>query len=152
MVFSGNVVVDPGASSLALYLQEMHQWNSSIEEPLHSPTVEKSERQAQDQDLRCQSWPAAKKFSHLQWRRHFQEIWRRPTTPADFGSSFRTTSLHQTTFACWNIRFKTEVCTSSQIPFGSYAMDQRSGDGWFSGWFSWSIRGIQLPNFEVLDV
>ena len=38
------------------------------------------------------------------------------------------------TFAWWKIRFKTEVCTCSQISHGSYALDQRSGVGWFSGW------------------
>ena len=38
---SGNVIVDLLASSSAPYPQEMHQWNSSIEEPLHSSTVEK---------------------------------------------------------------------------------------------------------------
>ena len=57
---SGNVFADPHASSSAPYLQELHQWNSSIEEPLHSSTVEKSERQEQNQDLRCQSGPSAK--------------------------------------------------------------------------------------------
>ena len=49
---SGNVFANPHASSPAPYPQELHQWNSSIEEPLHSSTVEKSERQEQDQDLR----------------------------------------------------------------------------------------------------
>ena len=57
---SGNVFVNPDASSSAPYPQELHQWNSSIEEPLHSSTVEKSERQEQNQDLRCQSGPSAK--------------------------------------------------------------------------------------------
>ena len=57
---SGNVFANPDASSSAPYPQELHQWNSSIEEPLHSSTVEKSERQEQDQDLRCQSGPSAK--------------------------------------------------------------------------------------------
>ena len=57
---SGNVFVNPDASSSALYPQELHQWKSSIEEPLHSSTVEKSERQKQGQDLRCQSGPPAK--------------------------------------------------------------------------------------------
>ena len=56
---SGNVFAKPDASSSARYPQELHQWNSSIEEPLHSSTVEKSERQ-KDQDLRCQSGPSAK--------------------------------------------------------------------------------------------
>ena len=59
---SGNVFADPHASSSAPYPQELNQWNSSIEEPLHSSTVEKSERQQQDQDLRCQSRPSAKKI------------------------------------------------------------------------------------------
>ena len=53
---SGNVFADPQASSSAPYPQELHQWNSS-KEPLHSDTMEKSERQKQDQDLRCQSGP-----------------------------------------------------------------------------------------------
>ena len=57
---SGNVFVNPDASSLAPYPQELHQWSSSTEEPLHSSTVEKSERQEQNQDLRCQSGPSAK--------------------------------------------------------------------------------------------
>ena len=57
---SGNVFANPDASSSAPYPQELHQWNSSLEEPLHSSTVEKRERQKQDQDLRCQSGPSAK--------------------------------------------------------------------------------------------
>ena len=59
--FSGNVFANPDASSSAPYPQELNQWSSSIEEPLHSSTVEKSERQEQDQDLRCQPGPSAKK-------------------------------------------------------------------------------------------
>ena len=90
--FSGNVFANPDASSSALHPQELKQWNSSVEEPLHSSTVEKSERQKQDQDLRCQSGPSvSQKISYLQWRRLFKELWRRPTTTADFGSSFRQT-------------------------------------------------------------
>ena len=57
---SGNVFANPDASSSAPYPQELNQWSSSLEEPLHSSTVEKSERQKQDQDLRCQSGPSAK--------------------------------------------------------------------------------------------
>ena len=33
-------------------------------------------------------WTVSQKLSHLQWRRLFQELWVRPTTTADFGSSF----------------------------------------------------------------
>ena len=34
-------------------------------------------------------WTVSQKFSHLQWRRLIKELWSRPTTTADFGSSFR---------------------------------------------------------------
>ena len=57
------------------------------------------------------------------------------------------------TFACWKIRFKTEVCTCSQ--FRTEAMMWikevemvESVDDLKS---SRSIRGIRMPNFEVLD-
>ena len=59
-----------------------------IEEPLYMSTAEKSDRPERNQDLRCQSGPSAKDFSHLQWRRLFKELWSRPTTTADFGSTF----------------------------------------------------------------
>ena len=57
---SGGDFADPPASSSAPYPQELNQWNSSIEGPLHLSTVEKSERPEQNQDLRCQSGPSAK--------------------------------------------------------------------------------------------
>ena len=57
---SGNVFANPDASSSAPYPQELNPWSSSSEEPLHSSTVEKSERQTQDQDQRCQSGPSVK--------------------------------------------------------------------------------------------
>ena len=57
---SGNVFANPPASSSAPYPQELNQWSASVEEPLHSSTVEKSERPEQNQDLRCQSGPSAK--------------------------------------------------------------------------------------------
>ena len=42
---SGNVFANPDPSSSAPYPQELNQRSSSIEEPLHSSTVEKSARQ-----------------------------------------------------------------------------------------------------------
>ena len=57
---SGNVFANPTASSSAPFPKELHQWNASLEEPLHSSTVEQSERQKQDQDLKCHSGPSAK--------------------------------------------------------------------------------------------
>ena len=72
--------------------------------------MEKSERQEQNQDLRCQSGPSAKDsviFSGGDSSKNYGA----ETTTADF-DKFPTPA----TFACWKIRFKTEVCTCSQFP------------------------------------
>ena len=113
--FSGNVIADPHASSSAPYPQELHQWNSSTEEPLLSSTVEKSERPEQNQDLRCQSRPSAKD----------SVIFRGGVSSKNYGADqqrLQILDLHfdkfltPATFACWKIRFKIEVCTCSQFP------------------------------------
>ena len=113
--FSGNVFANPDASSSAPYPQELHQWNSSIEEPLHSSTVEKSERQEQNQDLRCQSGPSAKDSVILSGgdssKNYGADQQRLQISDLHF-DKFPTPA----TFACWKIRFKTEVCTCSQFP------------------------------------
>ena len=57
---SGNVFADPPASSSAPYPQELNPWGTTIEEPFHMSTAEKSERPEQIRDLRCQSGPSAK--------------------------------------------------------------------------------------------
>ena len=125
---SGNVFENPDASSSAPYPQELHQWNSSLEVPLHSSTVEKSQRQEQDQDLRCQSRPSAKNFSHPQWRRLFKELWGRPTKTADFGSSFR--QIPYTSNICLlEDKIQDRGMYLFTISYGSCAVDLRSGDG-----------------------
>ena len=58
-----------------------------------------------------------------------------------------------TTFASWKIRFKTEVCTCSQFPTEAVLWIKEvemveSVDDLTS---SCSVRGIRMPNFEVLD-
>ena len=75
----------------------------------------------------------SQKFSHPQWGRFFNELWGRPTTSADFGSSFWQISypnnirLQEDKIQDWGMYLFTISC-------GSYALDQRSGDGWISGW------------------
>ena len=112
---SGIFFANPVASSSAVYPQELNQWNSSSEEPLHSSTVEKSERQKQDQDLRCQSGPSAKN----------SEIFSGGDSSKNYGADqqrLQISDLHfdkfpsPATFACWKIRFKTELCICSQFP------------------------------------
>ena len=85
---SGNVFANPHASSSAPYPQELNQWNSSTEEPLHSSTVEKSERPEQNQDLRCQSGPSAKDSVILSGGDSSKNYGADQQTTAYFGSSF----------------------------------------------------------------
>ena len=111
---SGNVFANPVASSSATYPQVLNPWSSRTEEPLHSSTVEKSERQTQDQDQRCQSGQSAKNFV----------IFSGGASLDNYGGDqqrLQISDLHfdkfptPATFACWKIRFKTEVCTCSQF-------------------------------------
>ena len=149
---SGNVFANPDASSSAPYPQELHQWNSSIEEPLHSSTVEKSERQKQDQDLRCQSGPSAKDsviFSGGDSSKNYGADQQRLQTSDLLFDKFPTPA----TLACWKIRFKTEVFACSQ--FLTEAMqwikEVELVDSVDELKSSSSIRGISMPDCEVLD-
>ena len=57
------------------------------------------------------------------------------------------------TFACWKIRFKTEVCSCSQFPTEAmqWIKEVELVDSVEELRSSSSIRGISMPNFEVLD-
>ena len=120
---SGNVFANPVGSSSAPYPQEKKQWSSSIEEPLHSSTVEKSERQKQDQDLKCQPGPSAKNsviFSGGDSSKNYGADQQRLQISDLHFDKFPTPG----TFACWKIGMYLFT-----ISYGSYAIDQRSGDG-----------------------
>ena len=146
---SGNVVANPDASSSALYPQELHQWKSSLEEPLHSSTVEKSERQEQDQDLRCQSGPSAKNsviFSGGDSSKNYGADQQRLQISDLHFDKFPTPA----TFACCKIRFKTEVCTGSQYPTEAmhWIKEVQMVDSVDDLMYSSSFRGIQMPNLK----
>ena len=115
MVYRETFFANPLASSSAPYPQELNQWNSSIEEPLHTSTVEKSERPEQNQDLRCQSGPSAKDsviFSGGDSSKNYGADQQRLQISDLHFDKFPTPA----TCACWKIRFKTEVRTCSQFP------------------------------------
>ena len=145
---SGNVFANPHASSSAPYPQELHQWNSSIKEPLHSSTVEKSERPEQNQDLRCQSGPSAKN----------SVIFSGGDSPKNCGGDQQRLQILDldfdkfptpATFACSKIRFKTEVCTCSQFPTEAmqWIKEVEMVDSVDDLKSSSSVRGISMPNF-----
>ena len=86
---SGNVFAHPQTSSSAPYPQELNStWRKTIEEPIHKSTAEKSGRTRTRPRSEMPVQTVSQRFSHLQWRRLFKELWGRPTTTADFGSSF----------------------------------------------------------------
>ena len=150
--FSGNVFANPAASSSAPCPQELNPWSSHMSEPIHSSTAEKNKNQAPVQDQRCQSRPSAKN----------SVISSEGDSSKNYGADqqrLQISDLHfdkfttPTTFACWKIRFKTEVCTCSQFPTGSMhwikevemvaSLDELKSSS--------SIRGVSMPKFEVLD-
>ena len=114
--------------------------------------MEKSERPEQNQDLRCQSGPSAKDsviFSGGDYSKNYGADQQRLQVSDLHFDNFPAPA----TFACWKIRFKTEVCTCSQFPTEALLWIKEvemveSVDDLRS---SLSIRGISMPNFEVLD-
>ena len=98
-------------------------------------------------------WTVSQKFCHPEWGRIFKELWSRPTTTADFRPSIWQVPYTPATFACWKIRFKTEVCTCSQFPTEAmqWIKEVELVDSVDELRSSLSTRGISMPNFEVLD-
>ena len=84
---SGNVFAHPHASSSAPYPEELNPWGTTIEEPRHMCTAEKSERPEHKSRSEMPVWTVSQKFSHLQWRRLLKELWGRQTKTADLGTS-----------------------------------------------------------------
>ena len=114
--------------------------------------MEKSERQEQDQDLRCQSGPSAKNsviFSGGDSSKFYGADQQRLQISDLHFDKFPTPA----TVASWKIRFKTEVCTCSQFPTEAmhWIKEVEMVDSVDDFKSSSSIRGISMPNFEVLD-
>ena len=85
---SGNVFANPAASSSAPYPQESNPWISNVSE--HTSPHVTSERQTPDTalDPRCQSGPSARNSFVPSEGGFSKNFWGRPTTTADFRSSF----------------------------------------------------------------
>ena len=146
---SGNVFANPHAYSAAPYPLELNPpWKKTIEEPLHISTAEKSGRPERDQDLRCQSGPSAKDsviFSGGDSSKNYGADQQRLQISDLHFDKFPTPA----TFACWNIRFKTEVCTCSQFPTEAiqWIKEVELVDSVDELRSSLSIRGISMPKF-----
>ena len=130
---SGNVFANPHASSSVTYPRELNPWETTIEEPLHVSTAEKSERPEQNQDLRCQSGLSAKDsviFSGGDSSKNCGADQQRLQISDLHFDKFPTPA----TFACWKIRFKTEECNCSQFP--KEAMQWIKEVGWLIQWMN----------------
>ena len=115
-------------------------------------TAEKSERPEQNVDLRCQSGPSAKDsviFSGGDSSKNFGADKQRLQISDLHFDKFPTPA----TFACWKIRFKTDVCTCSEFlaEAKQWIKEVELVDSVDELRSSSSIRGISMPNFEVLD-
>ena len=102
------------------------------------------------QDLRCQSGPSAKDSvsegdSSNDYGAHQQRL--------QISDPHFDKFLIPATFACWKIRFKTEVCTCSQFPTEAmqWIKEVEMVDSVDDFKSSSSVPGIPMPNFEVLD-
>ena len=112
-----------------------------------------SENQTPVQDQRCQSGPSARNSfipSEGEFSKNFGADQQRLQISDLHFDKFPTPA----TFACWKIRFKTEVCTCSQ--FLTEAMqwikEVEMVDSVDDSRSSSSVRGIRmLADFEVLD-
>ena len=150
---SGNVFAHPQTSSSAPYPQELNStWRKTIEEPIHMSIAEKSGRPERDPDLRCQSGPSAKDsviFSGGDSSKNYGADQQRLQISDLHFDKFPTPA----TFACWKIRFKTEVCICSQFPTEAmqWIKEVELVDSVDELRSSSSTRGLSMPNFEVLD-
>ena len=124
-----------------------------MSEPIHSSPAGKNENQTPVQDQRCQSGPSAKSSVIPDERdssKNYEADQQRLQISDLHFDNFPTPA----TFACWKIRFNTEVRTCSQFPTEAMHWIKEvemvdSVDDFLKS--SSSIRGILMPNFEVLD-
>ena len=115
--------------------------------------VEKSEKQTQVQDQRCQSGQSAINSVIFSEGDSLKTLWGRPQQRLQISDLHFEKFTTPATFACWKIRFNTEVCTCSQ--FLTEAMhwikEVEMVDSVDDLMCSSSMREIQMQNFDVLD-
>ena len=112
-----------------------------------------SEDQTPAKDQRCQSGPSVTNSfipGEGKFPKNYQSDQQRLQISDFHFDKFSTPAA----FACWKVRFKTEVCTCSQFPTKAtlWIKEVEMVDSVDDLKCSSSVRGIRMPNFEVLDV
>ena len=143
------------ASSSAPYPQELRQWNPSSEEPFqwistahHHMWWVKAKHLFRIRDASQDRQPV---IQSLLAREDFQKKYGADQQRLQISDPHFDKLSTPATFACWKIRFKTEVCTCSQFPTEAmlWIKEVELVDSVGDLKSSWSVRGIQMPNFEV---
>ena len=156
---SGNVFANPRASSSSLYPGGFNPWISNVTEDTLVLTstgrpVTFGECQIPDTVLipRLQSGPSAENSFDPEEGKFLN----------NYGADkqrLQISELHfdkfptPTTFACWKIRFKTEVCICSQFPTEAllWVKEVKMVESVDDLKSSRSIKGTRGPDFELLD-
>ena len=104
------------------------------------------------QDQRCQSRPSARN-SVIPSEGGFSKNYGADQQRLQVSDPHFDKFPMPATFACWKIRFKTEVCTCWQVPTEAmlWIKEVELVDSVDDLKSSCSVRGIQMPNVEVLD-
>ena len=134
---------NPTASSSAPCPQESNPWSSNVSEHTSPHVMSESQTPVQDRQPEIHSTPVREDFQRTMGQTNkdcrFQVlIFDKFPTPA--------------TFVCWKIRLKTEVCICSQFLTEAvlWIKDVELVDSVDDLKSSCSVRGFQMPNFEVL--
>ena len=156
---SGNVFANPRASSSSLYSWGFNPWISNVTEDTlvlgsTGRPVTCGECQTPDTVLtpRFQPGPSDGNSFDLSEGR-FSNNYGADQQRLQFSDSHFDKFPNPATFACWKKKFKTEVCTCSQFPTEAvqWIKEVEMVDTVDDLKSSSSTRGIQMPNFEVLD-
>ena len=150
---SGNVFVNPAASSSAPYPQKLNSWSLGRAEPIHSSQQRRRLRIGHQFKIKGSSLsgPSAKNpviFSGGDSSKNCGADQQRLQISDLHFDKFPTPA----TFACEKVRLKTEVCICSQFPTEAmHWIKVELVDSVDDLRSSSSTRGISMPNFEVLD-
>ena len=147
---SGNVFANPPASSSAPHPQQSNPWISNVSE--HTSPHVMSDSQTPAQDQRCQSGRSARN-SFIPSEGRFSKKYGADRQRLQISDLHFDKFPTRATFACWKIRFKTEVCTCSQFPTEAmmWIKEVEMVESVEDLKSFCSVRGLRMPDLEVLD-
>ena len=147
---SGHIFVNPPPSSSSIYPGGFNPWIFNVTEHTSPHVMSETEHQFRIRDAKLDRQP---EIQSSPVRETLQRIMERTNKDCRSQIFILTSSLHQQTFPGGKMRFKTEVCTCSQFPTETmlWIVEVEMVDSVDDLMSSSSMKGIQMPNFEVLD-